>query len=828
MGNKSRALIFLTLLFCQHLQIYCQEFTGGPPTDSTEKLKDAIEQVGETHEFQAEIGRLMDIIINSLYTNKEIFLREIISNASDALDKIRFLSIADPEALKELSELVIRVEYDPEAHTVTIYDSGIGMTKSDLINNLGTIAKSGTTNFVQALAQGQSLNLIGQFGVGFYATFLAGNTVTVITKNNADEQYIWESSAASSFTIKKDPEGNTLKRGTKIVIHLKQDSYEFCDENKLKELIQRYSEFINFPIYLRVQKEVSKEVADEEPVETEEKPEKKDDLEIKDEDETDKPKTKTVTEKVWDWELINDNKAIWLRDKDELTEEDYFNFYKALAKEYDDPLSYIHFNAEGEVDFKSIMFIPGHAPSNLYENYYAKVSTLKLYVRRVLINEKFEDLLPKYLNFIRGVIDSDDLPINVSRESLQQVKMLKVMGRRLVKKALEMIKNLADAKIDEDSDEEDEDTDSSDEDTTTTTTQEKTTEEREKKRQEKIEKYNRFWTEFGKNIKLGIIEDAANRNKLAQLTRWYTSRNTSELTSFDDYIKRMKPDQEHIYYIGGDNKEVMLKNPNIQSLLKGGYEVILLDDPIDEFCLQNVYDYEKKMLINVGKGTFIPPGATEVQKKIIKKLKKIYEPLTDWWKNLLKDKLEVVTVSERLVDDPCLVVGSVYGYSATMEKISKAQAYGPSNPMASSKRNLEVNPGHPVIKELLQRVQNNPDKDTEEMATLLYEAALLNSGFSLSDPSEFAAKFFKIFTPAMGISKEARVEAMEVELDDEDDAADDTITPISGSPGEGVRETIDSNSIKIEFDDPRDKGKKGSDTRETNIGKKANVVNDDL
>lgn len=825
MGNKSRALIFLALLFCQQLQILAQ----GSPTDSAEKMKEAIENLGETHEFQAEIGRLMDIIINSLYTNKEIFLREIISNASDALDKIRFLSIADPEALKELSELAIRVEFDPEAKTVSIHDSGIGMTKQDLINNLGTIAKSGTTNFVQALAQGQSLNLIGQFGVGFYATFLAGNKVTVISKHNNDDQHIWESSAAHSFTVRKDPEGNTLKRGTKIIIDLKQDSYEFCEEGKLRELIQRYSEFINFPIYLRVQKEVSKEVADEDAAETpEEKPEKKDDLEIKDDDETPKPTTKTITEKVWDWELINDNKAIWLRDKDELTEEDYHNFYKALAKEYDDPLTYIHFNAEGEVDFKSIMFIPGHAPQNLYENYYAKVSTLKLYVRRVLINEKFEDLLPKYLNFIRGVIDSDDLPINVSRESLQQVKMLKVMGRRLVKKALEMIEKLGKAQIEEDSDEEDEDTDSSDNEKTTQD-QTKTTEDREKKLKEKIEKYNRFWTEFGKNIKLGIIEDAANRNKLAKLTRWYTSNSINELSSFDDYIKRMKPNQEHIYYIGGENKEVLMKNPSIQRLLKGGYEVILLDDPIDEFCLQNVYDYEKKMLINVGKGTFIMPTDDETQKKKIKKLKKIYEPLTDWWKNLLKDKLEVVTISERLVDDPCLVVGSVYGYSATMERISKAQAYGPSNPMASSKRNLEINPGHPVIKELLHRVQNSADKETEEMATLLYEAALLNSGFSLSDPSEFAAKFFKIFTPAMGISKEAQVEDVEVEIDDEDDAADDTITPVSGTPGEGVKETITDNSIKIEFDDPRDKGKKGSETRETNIGgKKPNVVNDEL
>lgn len=509
MRTQTKGLLFLILFICQHSQILCQESLPG-----------------ESHEFQAEIGRLMDILVNSLYTNKEVFLREVISNASDALDKIRFLAVSDPSVLKDLTELLIRVEYDSEAKTISIYDSGVGMTKQDLINNLGTIAKSGTTNFVQALAQGQSLNLIGQFGVGFYSTFLAGNKVTVVSKNNNDEQYVWESSAAHSFVVRQDPEGNTLQRGTKIVIHLKQDAYEFCDEHKLRELIKRYSEFINFPIYLRVQKEVSKEVTDEEQGEAKVEPEKKDDLEIKDEDEVKEPKTKTITEKVWDWELVNDNKAIWLRNKEDLTLEDYNNFYKALAKDYEDPLTHIHFNAEGEVDFKSILFVPGHAPSDLFENYYAKVSALKLYVRRVLINEKFEDLLPKYLNFIKGVIDSDDLPINVSRESLQQLKMLKVMGRKLVKKALEMIKKMAELKEDDESSDEYEDEEEDEVEDTTQTTKDETQEvdeekakEKERKRQEKIDRYNRFWNEFGKNIKLGIIEDIGNRNKLAQLTR---------------------------------------------------------------------------------------------------------------------------------------------------------------------------------------------------------------------------------------------------------------------------------------------------------------------
>jgi len=432
-----------------------------------------------------------------------------------------------------------------------------------------------------------------------------------------------------------------------------------------------------------------------------------------------------------------------------------------------------------------------------------------------LVNEKFEELLPKYLNFIRGVIDSDDLPINVSRESLQQVKMLKVMGKKLVKKALEMIKNLADAKDDDDGseDETDDETDNSskDDQTKTETSNEETekkTADKEAKRQQKLEKYEKFWKEFGKNIKLGVIEDAANRKRLIELTRWYTSLNTTQLSSFEDYISRMKPEQEHIYYIGGESKDGLMKAPAIQKLRKGGYEVLLLDDPIDEFCLQNVYDYEPKdtekkyMLVNIGKGTFVPPTTNDYERKRVKKLKSMYEPLTNWWKKLLPDKLDTVTVSERLVDDPCIIVGSVYGQSAFMEKVQKAQAYGPNNPMSQSKRNLEVNPGHPVIRELFNRVQSEPDSDeTKEMAILLYEAALLNSGYSLSDPRDFSTRFFKIFNPAMGIPRDAQVEEIDVDIRDEDEV-DKTETTGGGNYNPGMREEVTDHGINIQFDEP--------------------------
>ena len=531
---KSALLLCLVLLNQSHVA-FTQE---SKPEFDEEQLKE-MEANSEKHEFQTEVGRLMDIIINSLYTQKEIFLRELISNCSDALDKIRFQSVSDPESLGENKELAIRIEYDPEAKTLSVQDSGIGMTKQDLISNLGTIAKSGTTNFIEAI-KGGSLNLIGQFGVGFYSTFLAAHKVQVISKHNSEEdQWIWESSAAHSFSINKDPRGATVGRGTRVTIFLKQDAFEFAEEERVRNLIKKYSEFINFPIYLRVSKEVTKEVPveeeekkDEEKKEEdgekkEEEEEKKDDLEVKEEEKDDKPKTKTITEKVWEWQLINDNKALWLRSKEDIEEQEYNNFYKALTKDNENPHTYIHFTAEGEVEFKSILFVPAKPPSEQFDNYYGRSSALKLYVRRVLINEEFEDLMPRYLSFVKGVVDSDELPLNVSRESLQQLKMMKVISRKLVRKAIEMIRKIAEVKEDDDDDDDDDEDDKKDdekkdeegEDKKEVKSDEEKEAEKKKKKEKAIQKYNNFFKSFGKNIKLGIIEDPGNRSKLAKLTR---------------------------------------------------------------------------------------------------------------------------------------------------------------------------------------------------------------------------------------------------------------------------------------------------------------------
>merc|ERR1712222_179694 len=409
-------------------------------------------------EFQSEVSRLMDIIINSLYTDKQVFLRELISNAADALEKARFHSVQDEAYLGDTKDLEVKIEHDPDAKTISIIDSGVGMSKADLINNLGTVAKSGTTNFLEAMAEGADANLIGQFGVGFYSALLVADKVSVTSKCNDDPvQHVWESSADASFTVSDDPRGNTLGRGTRVTLQLKEDAHDYLSEDKLKESANKYSQFIQFPIYVKVKKEVdveAEESDDEDDDDEKEDEEKKDDVETKDEEEKEDKKEAPTKKTVYEWEQVNTQKAIWMRAKEDVTEEEYTEFYKSISKDYLDPLAYTHFNAEGEIEFKSILFLPKKAPFDMMDNYWTKKSEVKLYVRRVLVAEKFEDLLPRYLNFVRGVVDSDDLPLNVSREQLQQNKIMKVISKKLVRKVLELMKKLSKEDSDEDEDEE--------------------------------------------------------------------------------------------------------------------------------------------------------------------------------------------------------------------------------------------------------------------------------------------------------------------------------------------------------------------------------------
>merc|ERR1711988_702158 len=610
--------------------------------------------MGEKHEFQAEVNRLMDIIINSLYTDKQVFLRELISNAADALEKARFHSVQDESYLGETKDLEVKIEHDPDAKTISIIDTGIGMTKADLINNLGTVAKSGTTNFLEAMAEGADANLIGQFGVGFYSAFLVADKVTVTSKNNDDPvQHVWESTADASFTVVDDPRGNTLGRGSRVTLHLKEDAHDFLSEDKLKETSKKYSQFIQFPIYVKVKKEVD---ADSE--------EDDDDEEKEDEEEEKKaPKKKTV----YEWEQVNTQKAIWLRAKEDVTEEEYNEFYKTVSKDYLDPLAYTHFNAEGEIEFKSVLFLPKKAPFDQMDNYWTKKAEVKLYVRRVLVADKFEDLLPRYLNFVKGVVDSDDLPLNVSREQLQQSKIMKVISKKLVRKILELMKKLA---KEEDSGDENEDEEKEDSD--------EEGEEKEKKEEKKDKKdeesgWSKFYKEFAKNLKMGCYEDDSNRSKLSKLLRFTTSKSEGKEISLDKYLDRMAESQESIYYMSGESLDIMAKAPAMQIFKKKDLEVLMLSDHLDEPCIQKLADYEGKI------------DETEEDKKKFTKIKDMYKPLTDWWKDTLstftekgamKDagvKVEKVEVSKRLTDSPVVVVTSQFGYSAQQEKVMKAQ-----------------------------------------------------------------------------------------------------------------------------------------------------------
>ncbi|OIV97587.1 hypothetical protein TanjilG_12344 [Lupinus angustifolius] len=722
--------------------------------------KKSLRSNAEKFEFQAEVSRLMDIIINSLYSNKDIFLRELISNASDALDKIRFLSLTDKEILGEgdNAKLEIQIKLDKENKVLSIRDRGIGMTKEDLIKNLGTIAKSGTSAFVEKMQKSGDLNLIGQFGVGFYSVYLVADYVEVISKHNDDKQYVWESKADGAFAISEDTWNEPLGRGTEIKIHLRDEAGEYLEEFKLKELVKKYSEYINFPINLWASKEVDVEVpADVDETSEEEESSKtssEEENENEDEDAEKQPKTKTVKKTTYEWEVLNDVKAIWLRNPKDVTDEEYNKFYHTLAKDFSDekPVAWSHFSAEGDVEFKAVLFVPPKAPHDLYESYYnANKSNLKLYVRRVFISDEFDELLPKFLSFLKGLVDSDSLPLNVSREMLQQHSSLKTIKKKLIRKALDMIRRIADEDPDESTDKDKKEEVSSDND-------------------EKRGQYANFWKEFGKSIKLGIIEDATNRNRLAKLLRFETTKSEGKLTSLDQYISRMKSGQKDIFYITGTNKEQLEKSPFLEQLKKKNYEVIFFTDPVDEYLMQYLMDYEDKKFQNVSKeGLKLGKSAKD------KELKESFKDLTKWWKSsLVGENVDDVKISNRLDNTPCVVVTSKFGWSANMERIMQSQTL--SDPVKQAymrgKRVLEINPRHPIIKELRDRVVNNPeDESVKQTAQLIYQTALFESGFVLNDPKDFTSRIYDSVKLSLDISPEATVEE-EVETEEVESESD--------------------------------------------------------
>uniref|UniRef100_A0A7I5EAY0 ATP-binding region and Heat shock protein Hsp90 domain containing protein n=1 Tax=Haemonchus contortus TaxID=6289 RepID=A0A7I5EAY0_HAECO len=703
---------------------------------SPQQVKE-LQTKAEKHEFQAEVNRMMKLIINSLYRNKEIFLRELISNAADALDKIRLISLTDPSALQTNEDMSIRIKADRENKLLHIVDSGIGMTKEELMNNLGTIARSGTAEFLQKLMDTSTSadvqqELIGQFGVGFYSAFLVADRVVVTTKSNDDEQYIWESDSGS-FSIVKDPRGPTLKRGTQITLHMKEEAKDFLEPDT-KNLVHKYSQFINFSIFLWQSKTEMVEVPTE-PIEDDTT--KKEDGAV--EEEKEEKKTKKIEKTTWDWERVNNVKPIWMRKPSQVEQEEYDEFYKSITKDYDKPLTHVHFSAEGEVSFRSILYVPKTSPSDMFQNYGKVVENIKLYVRRVFITDDFADMMPKYLAFIRGIVDSDDLPLNVSRENLQQHKLLKVIKKKLVRKVLDMLKKLEGTQFDD------------------------------------------FWKEFSTNIKLGVMEDPSNRIRLAKLLRFSSSADKEKLTSLTDYVERMKEKQDKIYYMAGTSREEVETSPFVERLIAKGYEVLYLTEAVDEYCIQSMPEFEGKKFQNVAKeGVNI--DESEQAKEAHKNLETEFEPLTSWLKDTgLKGLIEKAVVSQRLVKSPSALVASTYGWSGNMERIMKSQAYAkakdPSQDFyANQKKTFEINPRHPVVKELLRRViEDKEDQKAKDTALLLFETATLRSGFSLKDQVGFAERIESVLRQSLNVAADAEVEAEPVieETEEAEDASEE-------------------------------------------------------
>jgi len=691
----------------------------------------------------------MSLIINTFYSNKEIFLRELISNSSDALDKIRYESLTDASKLEEEKELFIKIVPDLEAKTITIIDSGIGMTKADMINNLGTIAKSGTKAFMEALSAGADISMIGQFGVGFYSAYLVADKVVVTSKHNDDEQYIWESCAGGSFTIKpgNDPE---LKRGSKIVLYMKEDQAEYIEEKKVKEVVKKHSQFIGYPIKLLVQKEREMEVPDDEAeieeVKEGEEPKIEDVGEDGDADKkTDEKKVKKIKEKYSEDEELNKTKPIWTRSPDDISNEEYGEFYKSLSNDWEEHLSVKHFSVEGQLEFRALLFIPKRAPFDLFENKKegGGGSSIKLYVRRVFIMDNCEDLIPDYLKFIRGVIDSEDLPLNISREMLQQNKILKVIRKNIVKKVMEQIEEIAEDK----------------------------------------DSFKKFYEQFGKNLKLGIHEDSTNRKKLAGHLRFATSASGEEMCSLADYVSRMKENQKDIFYITGESKEVVCASSFVERLKKRGLEVVYMTEPIDEYVVQQLKEFDGKNLVSVTKeGLELPEDDAEKEKKEAD-LKK-FEGLCKLMKDILDKKVERVVVSSRLVSSPCCIVTSQYGWTANMERIMKAQALRDTSTMGymAAKKHMEINPDHSIIDNLRQRADaDKNDKSVKDLVMLLFETGLLSSGFSLEDPQVHAVRIHRMIKLGLGIDED------DVDADIDEVADDMDMPPLEGDAEDASR-----------------------------------------
>ncbi len=617
-----------------------------------------VEAHKETLGFQAEARQLLKLMIHSLYSNKEIFLRELISNAADAADKLRFEALSDSALYEDDSELKIRVSYDKEARTITVRDNGIGMSREEVIENIGTIAKSGTQQFLESLTgdQAKDAKLIGQFGVGFYSAFIVADKVTLTTRRagmGPEHGVRWESSGEGEFTVETVEKPD---RGTEIVLHLREGEDEFLDGFRLRNIIHKYSDHIDIPI-LMPKEEGEKETGE--------------------------------------WEQINKASALWARPRNEISEEEYKEFYKHVAHDFEDPLAWTHNRIEGKLEYISLLYIPKRAPFDLWDR--ERRHGVKLYVRRVFIMDDAEQLMPNYLRFVRGVIDSNDLPLNVSREILQQSKVIDSIRSGSVRKVLDLLDGMA---------------------------------------KNEPEKYATFWSEFGKVMKEGPAEDYANRERIAKLLRFASTHNGDDTqnVSLADYVERMKEGQKYIYYITADSYNAARHSPHLEIFRKKGIEVLLLFDRVDEWLVSSLTEFDGKPLKSIAKGELdLGDLEDEEEKKEQKKIAKEFKDLVKRVEKALGDRVKEVRLTHRLTDSPACLVSDLYDMGTHLERILKEAG----QEVPSSKPILELNPEHPLV---LKLREEKPGKRFDDWVEVLFDQAVLAEGGQLDDPATFVAR----------------------------------------------------------------------------------------
>lgn len=639
-----------------------------------------------TKQFQTEVQQLLDLVIHSLYSNKDIFLRELISNASDAIDKIRFEAHSNEALMEGNSDWKIKIVPDKDAGTLTIRDNGIGMSISEVEENIGTIARSGTKAFMQSLKEKSSTDnpeLIGQFGVGFYASFMVADKVTLFTRaaGSIEAGCCWESTGDGTYTIE---ECSREKRGTEIVLHLKEEFKEYLDEWKIRSIVKKYSDYIQYPVVMDITR--SEKVKDA------------DGKEIEGAGEIEK----TVEE------TLNSMKAIWARPKSDVTEEEYTEFYKHVSHEYEAPFRTIHFSAEGTSEFKALLFLPAKKPFDMFMA--DRKKGLQLYVKRVFITDKCEELIPDYLRFVKGVVDSADLPLNVSREILQEDVLLKRIQKGLVSKVLSTLTEVKEKAYDD---------------------------------------YVKFWKEFGQVIKEGVHFDYANKEKLQELILFEsTATENGAFVSLKEYVARMPESQKEIYFITGSSREALEQSPHLEVFRTKGYEVLFMADPVDEWVVQAVTEYDGKQLKAVDRGDISIDTEEEKKEKEQKReeAQKEFSGLISQINERLKDKVKEVRFSNRLTESACCLVADDYGMNANMERIMKAM----NQSIPESKRILELNPDHPLLKAMAEIHKGEQTQAISDYADLLYDQALLTEGSPIKDPLRFTRLVSELMVKAAG------------------------------------------------------------------------------